>query len=90
MVALWKFILDLFLGLLGVPRTLHFGGLNIYFFARKTVKSEENPRDGVLFLPEFPGTVYKFDKDKIKENLDNVSARAFIQFLPKFGPKLIF
>ena len=39
--------------LLGVPRTIYFGCLSLYFdnfFARKTVGSRETQRDGLLFF----------------------------------------
>ena len=38
-------------GFLGVPRTIYFGGLSLYFenfLARKTVGSRETPRDGLF------------------------------------------
>ena len=51
MGALGKVILGPFLALKG-PRTLHFGGLSLYFenfLARKTVGSRETLREGLFF-----------------------------------------
>ena len=51
MVYLGKFILVPFLAFCGSSRTLHFGGLSLYFdnfLVRKTVGSRETPRDGLL------------------------------------------
>ena len=48
----WPFFVILS-GFLGVPRTIYFGYLSLYFdyfFARKTVGSRETPRDGLLLL----------------------------------------
>ena len=51
----WPFF-GILSGLLGVPRTIYFGCLSLYFdnfFARKTVGSRETPRDGLFSFKSF-------------------------------------